>query len=103
MAQRLYTPQSRALTTLHADLESYALGQREVFVGTAGSVVERANARGFRFYAHQYYDGDGRKRERYLAGPVGSAEAAAAASSRRAPITQLTDLVPSFRMLARAG
>jgi len=63
----LYTPHRRALTVLYADLESYALQQREVFIGTAGSVIERKNAAGFRFYAHQFYDGEGKKRERYLA------------------------------------
>jgi len=57
---RLYTAHSRALTTLYSDLESYASQQREVFIGTAGSVIERANAAGFRFYARQYYDGEGK-------------------------------------------
>jgi hypothetical protein len=102
-AVRLYTAHSRALTTLHADLESYALGHREVFVGTAGSVVERANATGFRFYSHQSYDGDGKKRERYVAGPIGAPEADAAAEALRARIAELKALVPSFRMLAREG
>ncbi|MCK7494443.1 MAG: hypothetical protein MZW92_27125 [Comamonadaceae bacterium] len=50
----LYTTHRRALTVLYADLESYALNQHEVFVGTAGSVIERKNAAGFRFYAHQF-------------------------------------------------
>ena len=74
MPSPLYAPHRRALTVLYADLESYALNQREVFVGTAGSVIERKNAAGFRFYAHQSYDSEGKKRERYLAGPVGSPE-----------------------------
>jgi len=103
MARALYTSHSRALTTLYSDLESYALGQPHVFVGTAGSLVERTNASGFSFYAHAYYDGDGRKRERYIAGPVGSAEADAVAAELRARVAELKDLVPSFRMLAREG
>ncbi len=53
MRPPLYTPHRRALAVLYADLESYALQQHEVFVGTAGSVIERKNATGFRFYAHQ--------------------------------------------------
>jgi hypothetical protein len=88
---------------LHADLEGHALGQRDVFVGTAGSVVERTNASGFRFYAHQSYDGDGKKRERYVGGPIGSGDADAAAATLRARIAELKALVPSFRLLAREG
>ncbi len=99
----LYTPHRRALTVLYADLESYALNQREVFVGTAGSVIERKNAAGFRFYAHQCYDGEGKKREQYLAGPVGSPDADAAAEDMRARIRELKELVPSLRMLGREG
>jgi hypothetical protein len=99
----LYTPHSRALTVLYADVEGHALAQGEAFEGTAGSVIARQNAAGFRFYAHQYYDGDGKKRERYLAGPVGSAEADAAAARMRDEIRELKELVPSLRMLGREG
>src|SRR5690242_13760051 len=99
----LYVIQPRALTVLHSDLESHALTQPQVFVGTAGSVIERANASGFAFYAHQFYDADGKKRERYLAGPVGSPEAEAAAAELRARIGELKALVPSLRMLGREG
>jgi hypothetical protein len=99
----LYTPQARALTVLISDLESQALQQREVFVGTAGSVVERSNASGFRFYGHQFYDGYGKKRETYVAGPVGSSDADAAAAALRLRIAEVKALVPSLRMLAREG
>jgi hypothetical protein len=99
----LYTPHRRALTVLYADLESYAFNQREVFVGTAGSVIERKNASGFRFYAHQFYDGEGKKREQYLAGPVGSPDADAAAEDVRERIRELKEIVPSLRMLGREG
>lgn len=99
----LYVPHRRALTVLYSDLESYALQQREVFVGTAGSVIERANASGFRFYAHQFYDGEGRKRERYLAGPVGDPKADAAVDELRARIKELKEIVPSLRLLGREG
>lgn len=99
----LYTPHSRALTVLYSDLDGYARSQREVFVGTAGTVLERANAGGFRFYAHQYYDGEGRKREKYLAGPVGGGDPDAAAQRMRIRIAELKDIVPSLRMLGREG
>lgn len=99
----LFVSHPRALTILYGDVEAYALSQTDVFVGTAGSVVERRNADGFRFYAHQHYDGDGRKRERYLAGPVGSAAADEAASALRTRIRDLKALVPSLRLLGREG
>jgi hypothetical protein len=58
-------PHGRALTILHDDLERHALSQATVFVGTAGSIVERENARPFRYYVRAFYDGDGKKREEY--------------------------------------
>jgi hypothetical protein len=103
VASALFTFHARALQTLHTDLESYGLGAHPAFVGTAGSIIERANASGFRFFAHQFYDGNGKKRERYLAGPVGSPAAEAAAEALRERIRELKDLVPSFRMLGREG
>ncbi|MHB8742163.1 MAG: GSU2403 family nucleotidyltransferase fold protein [Sulfuricaulis sp.] len=99
----LYTPQRRALMVLYADLEGYALQQHEVFVGTAGSVIERKNAAGFRFYAHQFYDGESNKRERYLAGPVEDPIADAAAAELRVRIKELKEIVPLLRLLGREG
>ena len=99
----LYTAHSRALTVLHSEVESFALDQREVFVGTAGSVIERSNAAGFRFYAHQFYDGDGKKRERYVGGPSEDDPAKAAAEALRTRIRDLKALVPSLRLLGREG
>lgn len=103
MAGLLYSTHPRALTVLYADLENHARNQEQVFVGTAGSVIERRNASGFRFYAHQFYDGEGRKRERYLAGPVGSSDADASANDLRARIREQKELVPELRMLGREG
>lgn len=99
----LYTPHRRAFTVLYGDLESHAIQQREVFVGTAGSVIERKNASGFRFYAHQFYDAEGNKREQYLAGPVGSPDADTVAENKRERINELKEVVSSLRMLGREG
>jgi hypothetical protein len=99
----LYTAHPRALTLLYADIERYAAQQQEVFAGTAGSVIQRRNAAGFRFYAHQYYDGARRKRERYLGGPVSSPQAEAVAERTRARIEELKEILPSVRMLGREG
>src|SRR6266545_8144538 len=102
-SQRLYTPHARALTVLYADIERYALSQQEVFVGTAGTVIQRQNASGFPFYAHQFYDSEGKKRERYLAGPVGNPEVDASAEQLRTRIREVKDLVSSLRLLGREG
>ena len=99
----LYTPHSRILTLLYSDLESYAANQREVLLGTPGSLLQRENAAGFRFYARQFYDGDGKKRESYLAGPVGSLEADALAAAMRVRIDEVKDITASLRMLGREG
>lgn len=99
----LYTVHARPLTVAYGDLESYARSQAKVFVGTAGSVLERTNASGFRFYARQSYDGDGYKREEYLSGPIGDPEADQAAEQMRARIRELKELVPTLRMLGREG
>jgi len=100
---QLYTAHGRTLATLYSDLESYASQQREVFIGTAGTVLERTNAAGFRFYARQYYDGEGKKRESYLCGPVGDAQAETRARDMRTRIEEIKDLVPSLRLLGREG
>ncbi len=88
---------------LHADLERHALSQREVFVGTAGSLIQRQNAARFRFYARSYYDGDGKKREEYVGGPIGDPEVEASAADLRSRIKETKAIVPSLRMLAREG
>jgi hypothetical protein len=99
----LYSLHPASLRTLFAEVETFARSQPAVFVGTAGSVLQRSNASSFAFYAHQYYDALGRKRERYVAGPVGSAEAEAAAEDLRIRIADLKNLVPSLRLLGREG
>jgi hypothetical protein len=101
MPSPLYAPHPRALTVLHTEIEEVAFAQREAFVGTAGSVVERRNASGFRYYAHKFYDAEARPREHYVAGPVGTPEADAAAAELRARIADLKDLVPTLRLLGR--
>lgn len=99
----LYSLHPRPLQTLFSELEAYGLAQEHVSVGTAGSLLERTNASGFRFYAHQYYDAMGQKREQYVAGPVGSAEADGAAERLRSRIDDVTTILPSLRLLGREG
>lgn len=99
----MFTTHARALVSLYADVEGVALTFSSPLLGTPGSVVERTNASGFRFYSHQFYNGDGKKAERYIAGPVGAPEADAAAEAVRHQIAELKDLVPSLRLLGREG
>lgn len=99
----LYVPHPPSLALLYGDIENHALLQHKVFVGTAGSVNERSNAAGFRFYAHQYYDGDGKKRETYIAGPIGAPEVEAVLDALRERIRDTQELVPSLRLLGREG
>ena len=99
----LYSLHPRPLAILFSEMESFALAQTEVFPGTAGSVLERTNASRFAFYAHQSYDALGRRRERYIAGPVGSPEADAAAGQLRSRIEELRTILPSLRLLGREG
>lgn len=99
----IYVEHPRSLAVLFADIESHALATDTAFIGTAGSVLERTNASGFRFYAHQFYGGDGRKKERYVAGPTGDADADRAADELRTRIREVKGIVPSLRLLGREG
>lgn len=99
----LYLPHSRALTTLFADVETWALAQAAIFTGTGGSVLERKNASNFAFYAHQFYDWSGARKERYVAGPVGDAAADSIAETLRVRIADLKFIMPSLRLLGREG
>jgi hypothetical protein len=103
MAAALYSLHSAALNTLFADVEASAIAQDGVFTGTAGSLLKRRNASQFEFYSHQFYDAAGVKRERYVAGPVGTAEADAAAESLRMRIEEVNRLTRSIRLLGREG
>jgi hypothetical protein len=91
------------LTTLFSGLETFAISQPEVFVGTAGTILKRRNASKFEFYAHQYYDALGTKRERYLGGPVGTGDADAAAAALKVRIDEVKRVAPSIRLLGREG
>ncbi|MGQ0655130.1 MAG: GSU2403 family nucleotidyltransferase fold protein [Betaproteobacteria bacterium] len=101
--RKLYQPHAAALMALHGDLENFARAQAEVLTGTPGSVLERSNASGFRYYAHQSYDAHGKKIERYLAGPAGDARADAKAQALREKVQALGEALKHVRLLAREG
>jgi len=99
----LFVSHPRPLTVTYSDLERFASSQPEVFVATAGSLIERTNAGGFRYYAHQWYDAEGKKRERYVAGPIGAADAEAVADALRTRMADVRQVLPSLRLLGREG
>lgn len=99
----LYEPHPAALTTLYGDIENFARAQGIALPGTPGSVLERSNAGGYRFYAHQYYDAAGKKVEKYVAGPMGDASADATAKELRQRIKSLGETLKSIRLLTREG
>ena len=98
-----YGLQPPALITLFSELETFALSQDKVLIGTPGSVLKRRNAGGFEFYAHQYYDALGAKRERYVAGPVGDSQADRAAAELQLKVDDVKRVNPSIRLLIREG
>jgi hypothetical protein len=52
----LTTPHERALTLLFSELERSASEQFEVLLGTPGTLAERTNETGTRFWVHRYSD-----------------------------------------------
>lgn len=100
---RLYRLHAPGLAAIHADLENHAAGQEGVLAGTPGSVIVRRNASGATFYVRQHYDALRLKRDRYLAGPVGSPEADSIAGHWRRRIAEANDAIRSAKMLLREG
>ncbi len=103
MSRPLYVPHPQALSVLFGDLENYSRSQVAVLIGTPGSLVKRKNAGGFEFYARQYYDVNGKKIEKYLAGPIGSAEADTLADELSKKINSLAAITKDIRLLGREG
>ena len=98
----LTAPQERVLTLLFAELQEAAARQTEGFLGTAGTLGERTNDNGTRFWVHRYSDALGKRREVYL-GKVGDQVASARVANLRERIETADATVASVRLLARAG
>lgn len=56
----LTAPHGRALMLLFSELEGTAGEQMEAFLGAPGSIAERANETGTRFWVHRYSGFSGR-------------------------------------------
>src|ERR1700686_535002 len=98
----LTAPQERVLTLLFAELQEAAARQTEGFLGTAGTLGERTNDNGTRFWVHRYSDALGKRRKVYL-GKVGDEAASARVATLRERIETADATVASVRLLARAG
>lgn len=103
MSAPLYYPHPTSLNVLYGNLEGHAKAGAPVFAGTAGTVVIRTNKQGYEFYAHRYYDGDGKQRESYVSGPVGDAQADNKAEELKTRIEEAKALTPDLRLLGREG
>lgn len=101
--KQLYSLHPDSLCADYGNIENVAAHQDEVILGTPGSVIEQTNKDGFKYYTHQFYDGDGKKRQEYISGPVGSKAADGAADEMKARIEEANDLVKTLRMLGREG
>ena len=100
---RLYTPFPPPIAAAYADLENHAVGQAGAPMATPGSLLQRSNAGGFRFYAVQQYDASGKRTERYLAGPIGEPAAEATAEAFRRELADARQASESIRLLLREG
>lgn len=98
----LTTPHERALTLLFAELERGAAEQGKHFIGTPGTITERSNAQGTRFWVHRYSDAGGKRQEEYLA-KLDAPGAAALVDKLRKRIDAANASIASARLLARAG
>lgn len=99
----LYSTHETALQVVFSEIERYALSQEEVFVGTPGSLTRRKKSDRYFFYSRQYYDGSGKKREAYVAGPAGDVAADEKAARLKVRIDEAAGAVASIRLLGRNG
>ena len=97
----LFSRHPRAQQAAYSDVKRRALEQRNVLVGTPGSVSVRT-VNGRPFYYRQFYDALGKKRASYL-GPAADAESDEHAAAMRESIEIAKTLAEEARGLARAG
>lgn len=102
-ARPLYTLHPAPLTVLFGDLENQAAALQQVLLGTPGSLLQRSNAAGFLYYVRQFYDATGKKRDQYLAGPVGDPAADQVAADMQVRMAEARATAKDIALLAREG
>lgn len=98
----LTTPHERALTLLFAELATAATRQTEALLGSPGSLAERTNDSGTRYWVHRYSDAAGRRHEVYL-GKSDDPAVIARTTDLRERVVAANATIRSVRLLARAG
>lgn len=98
----LTAPHERALTLLFSELASTAARQSEVFLGSPGSLAERTNETGTRYWVHRYSDAAGRRHEVYL-GKSDDPAVSARVAGLRERIAAADSSIASVRLLARSA
>src|ERR1700676_1690860 len=101
--RNLYSAHETALQVVFSEIERYASSQESVFVGTPGSLTRRQKSDSYFFYSRQYYDGSGKKREAYVAGPAGDVVADEKAARLKMRIVEAAGAVANIRLLGRNG
>jgi hypothetical protein len=101
--QDLYVMHESGLQIIFSEVERFALSQEEIFAGTPGSLTRRKKSTGSVFYSRQYYDGSGKKREVYVAGPEGNPVADEKALALNTRIAEAAGAIASIRLLGRNG
>ena len=102
MATSLTSPHERALTLLFAEIGEIVTQHREVLIGTPGSLDERTNENGTRFWVRRYSDAVGRRVEAYI-GTTEDPEVAAKIRELESQIAATNAIISQVRLLARAG
>jgi hypothetical protein len=98
----LSTSHERALTLLFSELERGAAEQATVLLGTPGTLGQRTNETGTRFWVHRYSDASNRRQETYI-GKVDSPEIESRIAGMRELIATTNATIARVRLLARAG
>lgn len=98
----LTAPHERALTLLFSELASAAARETQAFLGSPGSLAERTNETGTRYWVHRYSDAAGRRNEAYL-GKSDDPAVSARIAELSERIAAANSAIASVRLLARAG
>lgn len=96
----LTAPHERALTLLFSELADAAARQSEAFLGSPGSLTERTNETGTRYWVHRYSDAAGRRQETYL-GKSDDTAVIARVAEHRERIAAADSAIAGVRLLAR--
>lgn len=98
----LTLPHEPALTLLFTELDMTAAGQEKASLGSPGTLSQRTNDAGIRFWVHRFSDAAGRRREVYL-GKTDDADVGRTVSALRDRIAAANITISRVRVLSRAG